>query len=316
MGSLLGTRRSGVLAIRRRSERLYMSYVLQTDENTGEGLRRIAVEQIQQAIAVFGDKQLQRNEAVHRARQRCKKIRALLHLLGDANSEVTDFENSKMRDAAAGLAQVRNADALLDTYDDFSQCVTESVSCRVLKRVRQVLLERRQLVVDEDSQVELRLEDFMADMYAALERASSWPIELDGAAKLMLGFERSHRHGRRAMKSCRRSPSTEAYHDWRKWSKYQLYQTRLLKHYLTDSLKQRVGGLNRIGNLLGIDHDLAVLRHELVEASDFSSVRDLTGVGGMLESIDERRRQLQLRSLKLGKRVYTTGIKKRLRFHS
>ncbi|MCA9157325.1 MAG: CHAD domain-containing protein [Planctomycetales bacterium] len=316
MGSLLGTRRSGVLAIHRRPERLYMSYVLQTDSNTGEGLRRIAVEQIERAIAVFDDKQLQQDEAVHRARQRCKKIRALLHLLGEANSAVTDFENSQMRDAAAGLAQVRNADALLDTYDDFRKCATEGVSCRVLKRVRQVLLERRELTVGEDSQVEIRIEGFRADMCAALERASSWAIELDGAAHLLLGFERSHRHGRRAMKSCRRAPSNERYHEWRKWSKYQLYQTRLLKHYLTDSLKQRVRGLIRIGELLGIDHDLAVLRHELVEASDFSSVRDLTGVGGLPEAIDEQRRHLQKQSLKLGKRMYTIGIEKRIRFAS
>lgn len=291
-----------------------MAYVLRSDSETVDELRRIAVEQIEQAIAVFSDEQLQRDEAVHRARQRCKKIRALLQLLGEANSEVTDSENAALRDAAAGLAQVRNADALLETYDGFSQCVTEGVSNRVLKLARQVLLERRQLVVGEDSQVKIRLEDFMTDMSAALERVSSWPIELNGAVDLLLGFARSHRRGRLAMKSCRRAPSKEAYHEWRKWSKYQLYQTRLLKHYLTDSLNHRVGGLNRIGKLLGIDHDLAVLRHELVEASDFSSVRDLTGVGGLLEAIDGRRKQLQLRSFKLGKRVYTQGIKKRLHF--
>lgn len=292
-----------------------MAYLLRADEKTADGLQRIAAEQIERTIAAFSDNRLRREEAVHQARQRCKKIRALLQLFGDKHSEVTSLENASIRDAAAKLAQVRDADALLEAFDEFKQRKAETVSRRVFNEVHQVLTQR-QLIACEETQVECRINGFIADMTAALDRASSWNLEFDSVSELMRGFARSHRRGRLAMQACGQSLSNEAYHDWRKWSKYQLYQTLVLRQFLKGSLKYRSVGLKRLGKFLGVDHDLAVLRHELVSAPDFSSVRELAHVGGLLQAIDRRRKQLQKRSLNLGRRVYTKGIKRRLRLSS
>jgi CHAD domain-containing protein len=289
-----------------------MAYSLRTNEHPSQGVRRIAMAQIERAMAVMLDKRIQRDQAVHQARQHCKQCRALLKLLGGTNSELSKFENEAIRDAAARLAHVRDADAVSETYNHFRRHASDGVSRRVLHEVRQVLTRRRQLLSSEESHVKSQLESFIADMTTALSRLNTRAIELDGPADLMLGFARSYRHGRQAMKACRRSPSNDAFHTWRKWSKYQLYQTRLLKPYLKNSFKHRMVDLKRLGKLLGIDHDLAVLRNELVEASDFKSVRTLAHFGDLLQAIDRRRMQLQMRSLKLGKQLYTTGINKRL----
>jgi CHAD domain-containing protein len=114
------------------------------------------------------------------------------------------------------------------------------------------------------------------------------------------------------MRVCRQSPTDETYHEWRKWAKYQLYQSLLLKPFLSGSIKRRVGKLKRLGKLLGVDHDLAVLRDELVQAADFISVRQLVNFGELLCAIDNRRRHLQSRSLRIGRQVYKKGITRRL----
>lgn len=289
-----------------------MAYTLRTDEVTATGLTRIAVEQLELAIFAFSDKGLNREQAVHQARQCCKKFRALLQLLGNANSEVAKVENACIRDAARKLARMRDVDALPLTFDALRKRATQRISKPVLNEVQQAMTQRRPVLATQEPQGESQIEDFIADMTSALDRVESWDIELDGASDLMPGFARSHRRGRRAMKACRHSPSNEAFHDWRKWTKYQLYQTPLLKPYLKDSLKHQLVGLKRLGKLLGIDHDLAVLRHELVEAPDFRSARELVHFGDLLQALDRRRTQLQKQSLKLGKRLYTPAIKRRL----
>ncbi len=281
-----------------------MAYQLRTDEELASGLRRIAAELIEKAIAVFSDDSLERDAAVHQARQGCKKVRALVRLLREKHPEVVRVENAKFRDAAASLAHFRNADALLETFDHFRKHATAGNSRLVLDAVHQVLKDRRQSIHDADVRVQFQIEGFIADMNSARERAKSWFFGIERVSDIMPGFAHSQRRGRRAMKECRRAPSKEAFHEWRKWSKYQLYQTRLLKPFLRGSLKDRSFGLKRRGKKLGIDHDLAVLRHELVSAPDFSTVRGLIHFGGLLQSIDRQHKQLQRRSLKIGKELY------------
>ena len=289
-----------------------MAYRLRTDEVTATGVTRIAVKQIELAIFAFSDKRLDREQAIHQARQSCKKCRALLQLLGNTNSEMAKVGNACIRDAARMLARMRDLDALPETFDALRKRATQRISLPVLNEVRQAMTQRRPVLGKQETQEESQIEGFIADMGSLLNRVESWAIELDGASDLMPGFAKAYRRGRRAMKACRHSPSNEAFHDWRKWTKYQLYQTLVLKSHLKDSLKHRLVGLTRLGKLLGVDHDLAVLRHELVEAPDFRTARDLVNFGDLLQALDRRRTRLQKQALKLGKRLYTPGIKKRL----
>jgi hypothetical protein len=54
-----------------------MSYRLEPAETLSDGIKRIAKEQIDQALEQFWDCPEGRNEAVHDARKRFKKIRAV-----------------------------------------------------------------------------------------------------------------------------------------------------------------------------------------------------------------------------------------------
>ena len=58
-----------------------MSYSIQPGERLIDGLRRIAVEQLDRAIDEVDDATIDRNVVVHQVRKRCKKIRAMLRLV-------------------------------------------------------------------------------------------------------------------------------------------------------------------------------------------------------------------------------------------
>lgn len=64
-----------------------MAYALAQDDDTVEaGMRRIAAEQIERAIAEIDDTGLDRHETVHQVRKRCKKVRGLVRLVRPAFS--------------------------------------------------------------------------------------------------------------------------------------------------------------------------------------------------------------------------------------
>ena len=64
-----------------------MSYRLELNESLPDGIKRIVKEQIDQALEQLRESPEGRNEAVHDARKRFKKIRAVLRLVRDEIGE-------------------------------------------------------------------------------------------------------------------------------------------------------------------------------------------------------------------------------------
>lgn len=53
-----------------------MSFTFIIGESAGDGIRRMAREQIDRALEEISDSSLDRHDTVHQVRKRCKKIRA------------------------------------------------------------------------------------------------------------------------------------------------------------------------------------------------------------------------------------------------
>mgnify|MGYP006312215141 CR=1 FL=1 len=60
-----------------------MSYRLETDEARPIGIKRIALEQVNQALDQLTDMSADQDEVVHDVRKRFKKVRAVLRLVRD-----------------------------------------------------------------------------------------------------------------------------------------------------------------------------------------------------------------------------------------
>ena len=99
--------------------------------------------------------------------------------------------------------------------------------------------------------------------HAVRDRLPSWPLDDLGFDDLAPGFRRAYRRGRKAMRALDHAPSDEGFHEWRKRVKDHRYHLELLRDLWPAQMKARRGEVKALGELLGDEHDLTVLRATL-----------------------------------------------------
>jgi CHAD domain-containing protein len=116
------------------------------------------------------------------------------------------------------------------------------------------------------------------------------------------GLQRVYARGRRAQRKARRHPTVENLHDWRKSVKHLWYAASVLREAGPDELGEARGQARELSELLGTDHDLAVLR-DAVQAhrGAFARGRDRKA---LVARIDRRRAKLTKRALRIGGELY------------
>jgi CHAD domain-containing protein len=279
-----------------------LSYRLHPRESVDDGVRRIAAEQLHLALSGFDDGDLDRHAAVHEARKCCKRLRGLLRLARNGlGGKVYRAENASLRDAARRLSGLRDAEALIETYDKLDAHFGGRIDRRSIAPVRRALTARRRRLADQDATFERRVSAFRADLEGTLRRVPSWSLANEEFAALAAGLKRSYKRGRRALAAAYGAPSPERFHEWRKRVKYHRYHLELLQALWPRQLKARRSEVKTLGGMLGDDHDLAVLRAVL--ESESGSFGD-ESARMLIDLADRRRDELRAGMLPLGRRVF------------
>ncbi|MDP1910297.1 MAG: CHAD domain-containing protein [Hyphomicrobium sp.] len=91
------------------------------------------------------------------------------------------------------------------------------------------------------------------------KRLAELPIEGSGFDVVAAGLERSYRKARRAFREAYDKPSDEAFHEWRKGAQAHWRQMTLLSRAWPEYLDARAGEARCLSQLIGDDHDLALL---------------------------------------------------------
>jgi CHAD domain-containing protein len=264
------------------------------------GLERIAAEQLDRALGGLENPDLDRNEAIHDARKCSKRLRALLRLaragIGD---DVYRRENAAIRDAARDLSGLRDADALLETFERLQVRFAGEVDWRKLVGVRRALVARRKQL-GNDGTLPRRIGAVGEELRAVRDRLPSWPLANLEFDDLAPGFKRGYQRGREAMRAIEAAPSDERFHEWRKRAKYHRYHLELLRDLWPTEVKARRDEVRILGDLLGDEHDLSVLRATLMAESE----RFGDGAGRLLELALRQQAELRDRMWPLGVRLF------------
>jgi len=267
-------------------------------EPVAKGVIRIVREQTARAVKELTDEAMDRHEAVHWARKRFKKARAVLRLVRFELGDAYAAENALFRDAGRALSEVRDAEAMVETVDRFS----DEPEGAVLGPVREALIERRQHIADEEVGLEDRVAQVVADLRAARRRAGRWPLSAEGFDALRAGLKQTYRRGRRALALATEDPTAEDLHEWRKRVKYHWYHTCLLRGVWPPVMRGHRKAVHRLADMLGQVHDLDVLRQTLpAEPERFGSPAKLRR---LLELVDRRRAELVEEAQPLGRKVF------------
>jgi CHAD domain-containing protein len=278
-----------------------MPYRLEPEETVGAGVARCATEQLDRALMELREHvETDPEEAVHAARKAIKKERSLLRLVrGSIEPHRRRSDNRTLRDAARGLSQTRDAEAMIQTLEDLADRYAGQLPARAFEAVRQPLEARRD---DQRAELTATTQRVQAinELAGVRARLQSWELSDDGWDAIEDGLLRSYTDGRRAFRRARRSGTSDDWHGWRKRAKDLWYQQRLLSPVAGPAVDGQAKDAHRLADLLGDDHDLAVLRSALV-SRELEVITDLDAILGLIE---HRRQQLQAQARQIGARVY------------
>ena len=200
-----------------------------------------------------------RPTAVHEARKSLKRLRAVVRL---ARDELGDYvyrrDNRAFRDAGRRLSGARDSRVLLDTLEDVSERHPDKAPREALLPFRRTLLSQH-----ANAQRRLQADDAAAEVLRELRevraRVPYWPLERESIESLAPGFERIYRRGRKAYRRALKEPSTENLHELRKRSKDLWYAGQVVRPASPKRLKAISKDAKELSELIGEEHDLALL---------------------------------------------------------
>ena len=272
-----------------------MGYRLEADESVPKGLRRVVREEIDSAEEYLaGKKDGGPDEAIHEARKSLKKIRAVLRLAQGELGATYKKENAGLRAIAGDLSEIRDAAAIIETFDELP-------GAKSFAPVRQRLRERKQQM-EATKDRDAVMKEAALGLRRLGKRVRSWPLKTAGFDAIAPGLEARYRKGRRAMKAAAETQTPECFHEWRKRVKDHWYHTRLIESLWTGEMQAREKSLKELETWLGDDHNLFVLRG-LVSAEP-AAFGEAAMVDALLDLLDDRQKELRRNALSLGARLY------------
>lgn len=284
-----------------------MAYKFKLDERIQAGLRRIAVEQIDRAVATLEstDTEPKDGTAVHVARKSIKRLRALLRLVRPALGEpVFTRENAELRDTAAVLSHARDTQILLETVARLDAHYAEAPHAG-LKKLHHAIAARH-IENDRSAESEARLEA-VARLGRARNRFTRLKLDPDGFDAVRMGLEQSFRRGRKAFDHAYAEPSDETFHEWRKGVQQHWRHMALLSRAWPAMAEARVAAARRLSDILGDDHDLTVLQQRLEALAPPSlSARDRRAI---LKLAATRQDELRTLARPIGERLFADGAR-------
>ncbi len=305
-------------------------------EPYAEGLRRVILGQLDLAVELLEGYPAESGErTVHETRKALKRLRALLVLLrAELGAKRYTRENAALRDCGRRLAGARDAEVMLGTLDSLVRRdpshFTRSAAVRTLRA--QLLAERDAAAAHAIHDARVRSE-VAIELRAVRARVVRWELRERGLRLLAPGLEGIYKRGRGRMgiarrraaaeppgkerrrgkrsrrgrkdKRARQGQSVEALHVWRKRVKELRYAVETLdrggKAYRP--VRRVARRADRLGEMLGEEHDLALLEARVRERSRaFAGERKVRK--RLLALIAARRRKLRKRALREGERLY------------
>jgi len=203
-----------------------------------------------------------------------------------------------VRDAAETLAPIRDAHAVLATFDDLRSSGDHDSG---LDEIR-----AGQVAVADDATRNLHSDDPRIKrarklLIASRKSVKQWSIR-NGFAALSVGVNESYANGARDLERALKKPSDDRLHEWRKSVKTLWYQMRLLQRAAPSAIEPIVENLDAVAQALGDDHDLAVLiEHLKADPDRFGGKKRVKQAVRLARSQQD---DLRLRAFRLGATVY------------
>lgn len=284
-----------------------MAFELDPNKSVGNEVKRSVRGELDEALDLLRAHD-QEEKTVHEARKSFKKVRAALRLVRD---ELGDAEyrrkNFLFRDAAQPLTEVRDAKILVEAFDNLTKHFAAEIEAGKFDKVREGLVANQRTVTDRVLKDEKACACVVEMVESEVDCVKDWTIDRKGWSALAGGLKRTYRAGHRALSAAVDKASMENLHELRKQAKYLRYQLQLLEPVWASIEKGLGDEVYDLTQILGDDHDLAVL-HWLV-STDPMKYGGYDVVKSLNTLIARRHEELQRQAFDCGRHVYRDSPK-------
>ena len=268
---------------------------LHADEPLRAGSLRVVDSLIQYAVGCIERSTNDRAENVHVVRTSIKQLRAILRLVRPAIGRAFfERENAHLRKAARRLAFARDTDVARQTLAQLSDEVGQDILATAVRGFE------KQATPPAD--VNNTLSDVARDLEKIGRCIARLRVPADDWQVIEPGLVAVYRQGRKRMNSAFAASDDEAFHQWRIFVKHLYYELQFLESVSPQRLGKMIARLKKLQDLIGADHDIAMLKSLLQKTPDrFGGAETVAGVVARLAT---KSRKLRRASEPLGTAIF------------
>ena len=268
---------------------------LHADEPLLAGLLRVAKSLIQHAVGCIEHPNNDRAEDVHAVRTSIKRLRAILRLVRPAIGRTFfERENAHLRKAARRLAFTRDTDVARQTLVELSDEIGRDMLTTTVSGFE------KQATPPAD------IDNTMSDVALDLEQIGRSIARLrlpgDDWQVIEPGLLAVYRQGRKRMNSAFAAGDDEAFHQWRIFVKHLYYELEFLESVSPKRLGKMIARLKKLQDMIGADHDVAVLKSLLQKTPDRFGGAEI--VARVVACLAAKSRKLRRASKPLGTAIF------------
>ncbi|MDA0590716.1 MAG: CHAD domain-containing protein [Planctomycetota bacterium] len=298
-----------------------MAFRLKRTESVPAGIRRIVREELDAGLAELRVAELRvaevdRENAVHQVRKRCKRIRSVLRLVRPAIGDQYADETERFRDIGRQLSEMRDADVIVEELDRLRRECGRGKSRRALATLHDEVSQRRAARRSRTKKDHSKLHAVASQFEEARRGLKSWNFSRRGWQAIAGGLRHSCNRSCRALAAIHSEPSDIQLHELRKRVKDQWYQMRILEPVWPAVMRTRCHEMKSLTELLGEDHDLVVVQQAMAESPAMAKSPDLRNALSHL--IIRLRKQLRSQSLRIARQLFAENgqsLERRLHAH-
>jgi CHAD domain-containing protein len=291
-----------------------MGYFFERNESVPTAIRRMLAEQLEEASFKLSPTNDDLADGVHDARKCFKKIRSLLSLVqGELGQDLYRLERDRFQQMGRQLSLIRDSEAIIEAFDNLEsislesdslesdalgRTFLESTAADSVPLLKSILEQRRDSLGFKKEGIKnavFTLSRQLNDIRLGLEQ---WPIEYHSFSSIAANYRVNYKRGKRLLKLAYQQPSNRHFHQWRKRTKEFGYHSRLLRECCPEIMDERISSAKKLEDLLGQDHDLAVLQDTIKDSTGQHAFEEISG------HAQQRQQNLRNKAHRMGKKLY------------
>lgn len=282
-----------------------MAFRIRPDRPFIEEFCSVAERQLRQAIHFLEEQPDGPHEAVHDARKKLKRVRALYRLMQSDAKAFRRRENDRIRDMARSLSVVRDATALVETVDYLASEATSPDELAALHFASRALIVRRDRIAHEESDLPAKMAaaaQTCRDAIDALQELHLDDSPRKTARRLAKAWRKQLSRAAADLVACEEGAEAEAFHDLRKVGQTYWMHLSLLSDIWPSAMRAKQREAKAMVDLLGHEHDLSVLTEVVNESPELFG--DSETLACLIGAIIARQQELRQKAIAQAKLVF------------